>query len=768
MRTLFLIFLALSLQAQTSIFPITATRIVRGTGAPASNRCDSAGEVGTVYLRSDFGASTYPIYACGNTGAGAYGWVLPTAGGSIAWGAITGVLSDQTDLSNALAAKAPLAAPVFTTSIQTPLIYFGGVSASFPMLKRSTTTVQARLADDSAYTDFSLARILLNGLTAFQSGSGTPEGAVTGSVGDIYTRTNGGANTTLYVKESGSATNTGWVALGSGGSMVYPGAGVPNSTGSAWGTSYTVGTGNNNLVQLNGSAQLPAVSAALLTNFPTLNQNTTGTAATITGALAIANTPLTTRGDLLIANATPALARLAVGGANTVLHGGTDPAYSAIVNGDITNGTIDLTTKVTGILPTANGGTANGFFTVTGPATSAKTFTFPNASATVLTTNALVSVAQGGTGIGTLTGVVKGNGTSAFSAAVAGDIYGLWSGTCSASTYLRGDGSCQTPGGSGTVTVVSSGSLGSTQCVTGGGTTTLQTPSSVCTVDSSGNLIAASVATGTSPPSVTAGTAGVEAYGEGTAPSACAAAGVDCIYADSTQHGFMTSFNNGAYLPLIQGPTTSTSGNVASFNATNGGKIQDSGIAAANLVTAASTLTNHGVALGAGSKALGVTAVGSTDKPLVGVTGADPVFSKVTLTNPATAATLTIADNKTLTVSNTLTMSGTDSSAIAFGTGGTVTYTVASGTASLGTGAVSSATCASAVTVTATGTASTDVITAGFNGDPTAVTGYVPLTTGMLTIIAYPTTNNVNFKVCNNTASSITPGAITLNWRVSR
>jgi len=34
---------------------------------------------------------------------------------------------------------------------------------------------------------------------------------VTAVVGSIFTRTNGGANTTLYVKESG-AGNTGWVA----------------------------------------------------------------------------------------------------------------------------------------------------------------------------------------------------------------------------------------------------------------------------------------------------------------------------------------------------------------------------------------------------------------------------------------------------------------------------------------------------------------------------------------------------------------------------
>lgn len=113
---------------------------------------------------------------------------------------------------------------------------------------------------------------------------------------------------TAAFDEAGDYTPTGaWDFTGatvtglSGGSMVYPGAGVPNSTGSAWGTSYTVGTGANNLVQLNGSSQLPAVSAALLTNFPTLNQNTTGTAAGLSaqyidwnassGGASIANKP---------------------------------------------------------------------------------------------------------------------------------------------------------------------------------------------------------------------------------------------------------------------------------------------------------------------------------------------------------------------------------------------------------------------------------------------------------------------------------------------
>lgn len=92
---------------------------------------------------------------------------------------------------------------------------------------------------------------------------------------------------------------------------------------------------------------------------------------------------------------------------------------------------------------------------------------------------------------------------------------------------------------------------------------------------------------------------------------------------------------------------------------------------------------------------------------------------------------------------------------------------VASGTSALGISSIASATCATVVTTSATGTSTTSVVNWGFNGDPTAVTGYVPATTGMLTIIAYPTSGNVNFKVCNNTLSSITPGAITLNWRVN-
>jgi len=97
-----------------------------------------------------------------------------------------------------------------------------------------------------------------------------------------------------------------------------------------------------------------------------------------------------------------------------------------------------------------------------------------------------------------------------------------------------------------------------------------------------------------------------------------------------------------------------------------------------------------------------------------------------------------------------------------------LTGTVASGTAAMGTSLIASGACATVVTVSASGVATTDTIIATPNADPTGVTGYAVSATGSLYIQAYPTSGNVNFKVCNNTSGSLTPSALTLNWRVVR
>jgi len=75
-----------------------------------------------------------------------------------------------------------------------------------------------------------------------------------------------------------------------------------------------------------------------------------------------------------------------------------------------------------------------------------------------------------------------------------------------------------------------------------------------------------------------------------------------------------------------------------------------------------------------GSGALVFATSPSLTTPSLGVATATSI-NKVTITAPATSAVLTIADGKTLTCNSTLTFSGTDTSSVAFGTGGTVAYT---------------------------------------------------------------------------------------------
>jgi hypothetical protein len=171
---------------------------------------------------------------------------------------------------------------------------------------------------------FSGATIANNGYLQFKNTGGTPSSVLNKAAdnnvyldnttdGGIYIRPktnyyviigNGSSTTAALISDGymtiGNATyrwpgtayltnlNVSGTCSGCGSGMTYPGVGVPYSTGSAWGSSYTIGTGAFNLVQLDGSSRLPGVSAALLTNFPTLNQSTTGNAATAT---ALASTP---------------------------------------------------------------------------------------------------------------------------------------------------------------------------------------------------------------------------------------------------------------------------------------------------------------------------------------------------------------------------------------------------------------------------------------------------------------------------------------------
>lgn len=79
----------------------------------------------------------------------------------------------------------------------------------------------------------------------------------------------------------------------------------------------------------------------------------------------------------------------------------------------------------------------------------------------------------------------------------------------------------------------------------------------------------------------------------------------------------------------------------------------------------------------------------------------------------------------------------------------------------LPTTAIAANTCTSAITTTMTGVTTTSTFTSAFATDASGVTGYG--SSAGLNIVMWPTANTNNLKVCNSTASSITPGAMTLN-----
>jgi hypothetical protein len=74
------------------------------------------------------------------------------------------------------------------------------------------TSVTAKYTDAGSKTTIIDTTLIQQNGTQEIVGSGSPNSNVTANIGSVYRRTDGGASTTLYVKESGSGTNTGWVA----------------------------------------------------------------------------------------------------------------------------------------------------------------------------------------------------------------------------------------------------------------------------------------------------------------------------------------------------------------------------------------------------------------------------------------------------------------------------------------------------------------------------------------------------------------------------
>ena len=166
----------------------------------------------------------------------------------------------------------------------------------------------------------------------------------TGTVTSVsVTSANGFAGTVA------TATTTPAITLTTSITGVLKGNGTAISAATS-GTDYSAGTSALATGIVKSTTTTGALSIAVAADFPTLNQNTTGSAATLTTARSVYGN------------------------------------------------NFDGSANITAIIASTYGGTGNGFTKFTGATTAEKTYTLPDATCSILTSNAAVTVAQGGTG----------------------------------------------------------------------------------------------------------------------------------------------------------------------------------------------------------------------------------------------------------------------------------------------------------------------------------------------------------------------------------
>lgn len=192
-----------------------------------------------------------------------------------------------------------------------------------------------------------------------------------------------------------------------------------------WSCGTSVPSGGGSVTSVNASGGgIFSFTGGPVTTTGTLALTVAGTSGGIpyfSSASALSSSAALTANALVLgggAGGTPTVVG-SLGTTTTLLHGNASgaPAFSAV----------SLTADVANTLPSGNGGTGSAFFGVAGPSSSVKTYTFPNASATVLTDNAAVTVAQGGTGLasGTSGGIPYFSGSTTIASSAALTQYAL-------------------------------------------------------------------------------------------------------------------------------------------------------------------------------------------------------------------------------------------------------------------------------------------------------------------------------------------------------
>jgi hypothetical protein len=196
-----------------------------------------------------------------------------------------------------------------------------------------------------------------------------------------------------------------------------------------------------------------------------------------------------------------------------------------------------------------------GVSTFAGPLTIAGALTLSNVSGSTqclhVNSSGLVTGSGADCGIGSGggladpggNGIIKRTALNVTAPAVSTDVTALWTGTCNSSSFLRGDGQCLAPAGSGnTTSTLTTGYIpkasGANSIVNSSIDDGVTTPNTVTSTASNG--IAALKVSATQ-------VNGGGDWTEGTCANVTAAAGHDVVCPDSTLHYLKLSNNNGSY-----------------------------------------------------------------------------------------------------------------------------------------------------------------------------------------------------------------------------
>ena len=518
----------------------------------------------------------------------------------------------------------------------------------------SVSVVSANgLAGTVANASSTPAITLSTSITGLLKGNGTAISAATSGT-DYAPATSG--SSILYGNGSGGFSNvtigsnltfaSGTLSATGGGGMTYPGAGIPNSTGSAWGTSY--GTSGATSVVLR-DANVNISTNNIFVGYTVLASS--GTTTTLTAASVFDWSVTGSSGQTFqLPNATT----LPVGATYTfnnnqssgVITLNNNSGSSLISGGVGSGGYVELILQDN----SSAAGTWDYHFQIPANVSwTTNTLNYPGSFTGGTWNGSTVAVNRGGTGATTLTGIVKGNGTSAFTAATSGTDYsagtsalttGLLKSTTTTgalSIAVAGTDYAAATTGTNAQLLANNGSGGFSNVTVGSGlnltTGTLTAPSTM-TYPGAGIANSTGTAWGTS----------YTTTGSGTVVALATSPSFTTPVLGTPQSGTLTSCTG---LPIGTG-VSGLGTNVATFLATP---------TSANLAASLTDETGSGSAVFATSPTL-VT-------PTLGVASATTV-NKVTLTAPATGSTLTIADGKTLTASNSITLAGTDSTTMTF------------------------------------------------------------------------------------------------------